>query len=202
MRLLVLQSFSILVSAVAAFAAPAPSLRIVLAPAPSEADCKNPGQWMKSAPLGEVLFDETDIEAYREADHAFVINAKGMARLFSNAAAFTAEPESVTPAGTLFAMAGRGFVVMLGNTRLVGGAITTMQQLRETPPCPQLYPLFSSLIAEPLALSIGTMRTHEELGEDPWKVVMEEGQVGVYIPQVPRQVIDYLRKAGKIAKKR
>lgn len=182
-------------------AAQTPALKLVLTSAPSAAECGAPEAWLKTAVAGAVLFDEREIAAYRETEHSLVLTAPAVTRLFSNAAAFAASPEDVTPAGTLFAAAGGGFLLMLGDTRIAGGAIVTLMQLAEAPPCAHLYPTIESMIQGPLALSIGRPRSHDELGEDPFKVAIEEGLDRVYVSAVPARAVEHLRRAGKVIRR-
>lgn len=185
-----------------AAAAPAASvsLQIRLTAAPSAQACSGAASeaWARSASLDELLFDQAEIDRYFEATHTFVLTPAATARLFTNSAAFAREDDGAVPTGSFFAAAGHGFVIVLDGKRLAAGIVATLEDFSDPPACALIYPVPPMLDRGRLMLSIGRLRSRAELGEEPFKVMMEEGVEAAFQPVVPVQVVEHLRRLGKV----
>lgn len=196
--------FAVFLPGAAAIAAPAQGLRIVLTAPPTAADCTAAGlkTWTASVPLGDPLLEDGDIDAFREDAQAFVLTAAATTRMFANAAAFGSASDEVAPAGAFFSADGRGFVLLLGDTRLTGGMVAALLTMAEPAACPRLYPVPPMPDRGRLVIALGTVRSRDELGEDASKVLVEEGPAAVFASKVPAQAIAYLRKGGRVGSRR
>ena len=100
-------------------------------------------------------------------------------------------------AGAVVAAAGRGFMVSRAGRRVAGGIVTTLGEMRTPTPCVQLYPVLPLTADGHFLASIGRARSEEELGDAPWKVMVEEGLDLVFEPRVPKALVDYLTSSRK-----
>lgn len=178
------------------------TIHLTAPPAPGDCAPAAAGAWLKAVALGDVLAADADIERYRSDDHALEFTTAATTRLFTNAATYDREEVGVVPAGAFFSAAGRGFVVTLDGKRLVGGMVTTLDRMREPTPCVQLYFLPPLTSGGRLQVSIGRARSEEELGDEPWKVMIEDGIDRVFEARVPKALADYLATTRKSAPKR
>jgi hypothetical protein len=154
---------------------------------------KSPGPGcgkLESVPAdAALLFDAGDVAGLNWQDQAFHFTPAATARLLSNAADLEDESkEDFAPAGEFPRAEGHAFIMTLDGKIILSGIVAGMGMLQKPPQCALLYPALPMVDQGNLVVGVGLPRTEDELREDFFKVLIEEGPPSCFAPALPDEI--------------
>lgn len=163
--------------------------------AAKDGDCKTTDRVPAEAKL---LFDGKEVAGLLWKDQTFLLNTDASNRLVTGSSKLGDDvPEDFVPRGKFAEAEGSSFVMVLDGKIVGSGLVAGMETLQRPPDCMLLYPAFPMVQGGKLAIAVGKPKS-EVLGEEFFKVLVEEGPASCFLPGLDTSVKDYFQKQGRL----
>jgi hypothetical protein len=142
----------------------------------------------------ELLFDEKDVDSFNWQNQTFQMTLAATEKLLHNARELEDDSSgSFIPQGAFPAAEGKKFIMVLNGKPILSGLVAGMKTLENPPDSSLLYPYVPMINKGKLILGVGRPIQEEELRENFFKVLMEEGPANCFKPVLDEKIRKYFK---------